>query len=495
MWVRSVMAAAQHSAAVALSGRGFSVEGAPNAWHSVEVGQDRLTRQELGWLLAQEARGAAKTLRSDIVRPTSTPTIVTKSDPEGAGVETTLDALDDAISMFAALQSGPQVQRRGRIDLAALLYAVAPLARIAMEPGAGTEVFGVEAELKRMLHVLVNHTNTSFSQQEAASPEVRIYRQGDWVRISVELGPDSSPTAELERRWLSRMTLRHGGKLDLVGGTLSILLPADGASDQSEVAELRKELEQAQQLGEAYARELATAFSSTDTSNSAGFSESSIPQASEFGVAVRFSTQLGRTLRRFSDSLRTEADTLRENGADITQLDFRLHGLNSLLLELSRAAETPEVEKPSALEFTSAVTDAVAELASRTERLGLSLTTELPSSLPGKSRKQAVALLLKSLLSHAIDASPRGSHISVRLSQVDDEVRVAIEDGGPVVPVASREALVAGRLDPTSVGRPPGVSLLLANAAVGSLGGCLLLGESSTGNALLQAVFPLYQLS
>jgi hypothetical protein len=217
---------------------------------------DRLTRQELSWLLAQEARGASKALRVGVTQLKQPLSTSAKAAPQ---VETTLDTLDDAIDMLTALQSGAAAGgRRGRIDLAALLYSIAPNARIAIEPGAGTEVFGEENELSRMLHVLVSQTNSSPSEgAETASPEISIRRERDWVRITVELGPDSSSTVELERRWLSRMATRHGGRLELDAGTQSIVLPADGASDRREVSELRKELEQAQQLGEAYARELA----------------------------------------------------------------------------------------------------------------------------------------------------------------------------------------------------------------------------------------------
>ena len=93
---------------------------------------------------------------------------------------------------------------------------------------------------------------------------MKIRRQGDFVRISADLGPDTAALGELERRWLSRMALRHGGSVELEGGTHSILLQADGAIDQREVTELRKELEQAQQLGEAYARELASVLAAGD---------------------------------------------------------------------------------------------------------------------------------------------------------------------------------------------------------------------------------------
>ena len=208
--------------------------------------QDRLTRHELSWLLAQEARGAARALREGVTQlkqpAAQEPRIV-----ESAPVETTLDALDDAITMLNALHSGSRSKsRRGRIDLAALLYEVAPNTRIAIEPGAGTEVFGQEDELRRMLHLLVHQSDAaSGSPGSAAAPEVKVRRQDSWVKISVELGPDAQGAAELERRWLSRMATRHGGWVELEGGTQSIFLPADGAADQREVVELRKELEQA----------------------------------------------------------------------------------------------------------------------------------------------------------------------------------------------------------------------------------------------------------
>src|ERR1700736_5317856 len=91
--------------------------------------------------------------------------------------------------------------RRGRIDLAALLWEVAPEARVSIEPGSGTEVFGEEAELRRMLHVMLGHGSGS-------GRAVIIRRQGDEVVFGVVLGPDTSATAETERAWLARMAVR-----------------------------------------------------------------------------------------------------------------------------------------------------------------------------------------------------------------------------------------------------------------------------------------------
>ncbi|HEX4477299.1 MAG TPA: sensor histidine kinase, partial [Polyangiaceae bacterium] len=107
----------------------------------------RLTRQELGWLLAQEARGAAKVLRQDVTLltqpPPADPMITTMPDLR---VETSLNVLDDAIGLLSELDApgSSSKVRRGRIDLATLLMELVPTASVSIEPGAGVEVFGEE---------------------------------------------------------------------------------------------------------------------------------------------------------------------------------------------------------------------------------------------------------------------------------------------------------------------------------------------------------------
>src|SRR5690606_9899411 len=111
-------------------------------------------------------------------------------------VDASLDALDDVMRMLSNLNvhrapaaSGPAAPpRRGRIDLAALLVEIAPDARVSIEPGSGTEVYGDEADFRRMLQLLLGH-----GSGEGASVTVR--REDDEVRVAVTLGPDSSPSA------------------------------------------------------------------------------------------------------------------------------------------------------------------------------------------------------------------------------------------------------------------------------------------------------------
>src|SRR5579859_6864557 len=153
------------------------------------MSRGKLTRQELGWLLTQEAQGAAERLRKGVTALTQAP------PPPGAdssGMDATLSALDDAMKMLSSLHNRPTGirGRRGRIDVASLLWEVAPEARVSIEPGSGTEVFGDEAELRRMLHVMLGHGSGTGST-------VAIRREGDEVVVSVVLGPDSSATAEI----------------------------------------------------------------------------------------------------------------------------------------------------------------------------------------------------------------------------------------------------------------------------------------------------------
>src|SRR6185503_10549155 len=103
--------------------------------------------------------------------------------------------------------------RRGRVDLTALLWEVAPEARVQIEMGEGTTVFGDETELRRMLQVLIAQGGDPTNLTGA--PEVSIHRVGADVSVRVNLGPETPVNFETERVWLSRMALRYGGRLEL----------------------------------------------------------------------------------------------------------------------------------------------------------------------------------------------------------------------------------------------------------------------------------------
>jgi signal transduction histidine kinase len=456
------------------------------------VSQERLTRQELSWLLAQEARGAAKALREGVTQLKQPLGVeIRQSD---ASVETTLDTLDDAINRLSELQSGPPSRaRRGRIDLAALLCQLAPNARIVMEPGAGTEVFGEEAELSRMLLLLVGQTHGNPTEPAvSAAPEVHIRRQDHWVRISVALGPDTSASAELERRWLSRMATRYGGQLELEGGMQSVLLPADGASDQREVVELRKELEQAQQLGEAYARELAAVFATGDLPSERDQVPDADVAAARFDLLVGTCAALLRLLGGWLEGLRSD---IRAAGQQLTYTPSmaqpvlqRFSDGMELLGELRRVAECPRQEAPTRVNIADLAREVASAAEARAARHGVKLTIDLPGVAETSVRPRALTLMLRSVLDQAIAATPRDSGVALRMRAIEGGFELRVDDGGPSVPENARADLLAYRLDPTSIGRPAGPALLIAATAAAYLGAPLSFGEAS-GHTFVAARF------
>jgi hypothetical protein len=413
------------------------------------VPQERLTRHEISWLLAQEARGAAKALRTEVqelrapgeARPTPPP------------VQTTLDALDDTIEMLSALNAERRGRgRRGRIDLAALLCEIAPSARIAIEPGSGTEVFGDEGELRRMLHLLVGQSTGNLPTR--AEAEITIRRQGDFVRIGTSLGPDTSALGELEHRWLSRMALRHGGSIELEGGTQSILLQADGASDQREVTELRKELAEAQQLGEAYARELASVLVSGDIRTES-------PPAS------------GREPGRF--------EGVRSACAAVRRLLRAVPATQELVAELGAVADVSADEAPSELDLGAILSQIARGLDGRAARAGVDLRVDTIGAVTVKKPKGLIELLVRSLLSQAIAATPRGGEVRATAMATELGPALAVADGGAAIPEASRQDILRHRTDPTALGRPAGIALVVADAIAATLDATLEVRDDGTG--------------
>jgi signal transduction histidine kinase len=460
-----------------------------NFWHDRGiVSQERLTRHEISWLLAQEARGAARALREGVTQlrqgPAAEPRIIT-SPGEGPAVETTLDALDDAISMLSDLNTGARgatKARRGRIDLAALLMDLSPNTRLAIEPGAGTEVFGDEQDLRRMLNMLVTQAGST----QGGAAEVKIRRQAEWVKISVELGPDAG-AQELERRWLSRMATRHGGWVELEGGTQSIFLPADGASDQREVVELRKELEQAQQLGESYARELASVLAAGDIRTEPP------PPMAHRGGAQRFETLQGaalglqRTLKGLVEGLRADASLatkeLGESSALAQNLQKRAAVVGEVSFDLALASDCPFDEAKSDVSVSDLVKTAVSDAEPRAARHGVTITVKGPAGLRLTTRPKLLLGLLRALLHHAISATPREGEVTLSAYSVETGVLISAQDGGPSVTEAHRANVMHNRVDPSAFGRPSGVALLIAEAAAESLGATLELRDGPDGQA------------
>lgn len=468
------------------------------------MSKGRLTRQELGWLLTQEAAGAAERLRKGVeTLKSNVPPPPDSSIPDpGLGVDTTLAALDDAMKMLSSLHQRPLSikGRRGRIDLASLIWEVAPEARVSIEPGSGTEVFGDEAELRRMLHVLLGHGSGSGSH-------VTIRRDGDFVRIAVTLGPDSSATAETERAWLGRMSIRYGGSYELESGSEVLSLPADGVDERNEREALRKELDEARKQGEAYARELAQVFAHGEepVSQSSYPPPLATPAAERLGTMSRFAGGIAAALRSMLSPVGRELQDLRSHAGhrsspDLSEsrgseLDERVEQIRRRLLlvqdfvaELAVVGELDIEENLGELDLVEIARAAVRALEARAARGGVELKVVIAPSdatramLRGAPR--AIGLLVRALVGHAITATPKGRTVVVTVGPHgagDAEglgARIVIDDGGTSLPASARRGLVALEVEPGTYGRPSAIPLYIASEIIAHHGGVLDLGDS-----------------
>jgi len=477
------------------------------------VSKGKLTRQELGWLLTQEAQGAAERLRKGVTALTQAPPA---PGVDASGVDATLSALDDAMKMLANLHQRPVNMRgrRGRIDLAAMLWEVAPEARVSIEPGSGTEVFGDEAELRRMLHVMLGHGSGSGSA-------VTIKREGDEVVIGVVLGPESSANAEAERAWLSRMAIRYGGRHELEGSTELLALPAEGVEARDDVAKLRKELDEARAQGEAYARELAAVWSAGEEAVAQSTAPPMAPSSADrHGAIARFAGGLAATLRamlspvgRELGELRTATASRRSSpdleAASRGELDERLEAIRRRLLtvqefvaELAAIGESDPHEPAREIDIVEAARSEVRSLETRAARSGVSLVMrvvpEESSAHPfARIAPRALAVVVRLLVGHAISASARGSSVAVtvHVAAENQGARLVVDDSGTTVPDVARRALLALEVEPGTFGRPSTVALFAAAEIASSHGARLEISDAPVdgaggGGVRVAVVFP-----
>ncbi len=448
---------------------------------------DRLTNQELSWLLTQEARAAAKTLRKDVARLSQAPEVIDVAPGE---IETSLDALDDAMRMLDSLNT--TYSKRGtrrRVDIAALVVDIVPDARLRLAPGSGTEVYGDEGDLRRMIQILVRQTGLNVGG--AAVPEVAIGREGDEVRVSVALGPETMSGDRSEHAWLNRMATRHGGRLELEGGQQSLVLPAEDVQDKKEMKALRKELEAAQQQGEAYARELAAVFAAGDSVEQAAVAPSTLPPPTEsLAPIAAFAAAVSDQLRTVATAMSREIESTNaraEPSRLAESMQYSQAQLQEILADLSRIIKLPLDELPQLVDVEALIREVVEEAEVRAGRYGIefriNISSKLELVLPRSSARAAIRLLLD----HGVAASPNEGKVSVSANLDGKCLVVTVDDSGPSVPSGARNAIVWQRIDPATLGRPRGVHLIIASSILSHIGGSLDIKDSSEGGARVVA--------
>lgn len=469
---------------------------------------ERLTRTELSWLFTQEARSAAERLRQG-VGLSNAPEALPPAPEEGSGgVESTLNRLDDAVKMLATLHGQPVARgRHGKIDIAALVWEIAPEARVQIEMGEGTTVFGDESELRRMLHVLMGQAGEPVGVH---APEMSVRREGDEVKIGVNLGPDKAPTFEAERQWLARMAVRYGGRLALEGSTQTLTLLADVDSRQQEVEDLKRELAAAQAQGEAYARELAAMVQRESPSSPPSAGDAAVaskptstvptrpshmpPSADGLVVLVAASRALTTRLRGIHAAINRDITPLREHKDDVGEIAAsvarHVTAASEIIADLARLGNCPVGELPAHVDVAQMLRSVVSGDAARASRREVTVQVEVPDHLEEVGPADSIRVLLQAMLEHAVSASPVGGTVVVCARQENNQIVVTFDDSGAHLPAIARVGVMSRDFEALAKGRPSSASLVTAQALAAHLSLVLELDDAPSGGARVRLRIP-----
>jgi two-component system OmpR family sensor kinase len=449
------------------------------------MGGDRLTKNELSWLFAQEARSAASKLRAGVSLPLEAGLPPSPDVESSGGVEGELNRLDEAVSALASLHGHPIPRgRRGKIDVAALLWEVAPEAKVQIEMGDGTTVFGDEAELRRMLQVLIAQSGDPSGG--SGTQEIAVRRKGDDVRVAVTLGPDTSATHETERAWLSRMAVRYGGRLDLEGGVQTLTLPADVDETKRELVNLKKELAAAQAQGEAYARELAALFSRGDTHagppSIVSRPSHRAPGDDSLAVLVAATRSVGAELRGILSTIGREIAPLRGHSGEVGEVagsvGRHVTAASEVLSDLARLGSCPLGELPRVVDVIELLRDVVREDAARSARHDVKVVVTGSESAHDVVPATALSVLLHALFTHALDATPPGETIAVHVDapppsaaneEGSQDISVTFHDAGAPLAPGALTGVLSREFETLAPGRRASVALIAAHAIAAHL--------------------------
>jgi signal transduction histidine kinase len=452
---------------------------------------------ELAWLLAQEARSAARKLRQGVGIPSGLEdSPVTIVEEGSGGVESTLNRLDEAVSALASLHGSAMPRgRRGKVDIAALVWEVAPEASVQIEMGEGTTAFGDEAELRRMLQVLIGQSGPPTSSK--GGPDISIRRDGDNILVHVGLGSENPAAFATERAWLARMATRYGGSIKLDGSSHTLVLPADVDMQRRELESLKKELAAAQAQGQAYARELAAVFARGETHSSGVPSVRSSPSQQPgagdgLAVLVAAARTLAAELRGLLSAIGRDMAPLRdasgEPGDIAASVGRHVTGASELVSDLARLGACPVGELPRHVDLSAVLRDVVSAQGSRAERHDVRVALSCPDEASAVVQAGAISVLLQALLDHAIDASPPGSEVGILLADHPDALSITFDDAGPPLPAHTKSVILSRDFEAIAQGRSAGLDLVMAYAVAAHLALPIELEESPQRGARIRVL-------
>jgi two-component system, OmpR family, sensor histidine kinase CiaH len=176
-----------------------------------------------------------------------------------------------------------------------------------------------------------------------------------------------------------------------------------------------------------------------------------VPIREGFEAQRRFVADASHELRTPAALIRANAEVLEREGlvaddgrdlvSDVIAEADRLGGLVGDLLQLSAWDETQMTVTPVPLDAAALAADTVRGATALAAERGVTLAVDAPAPALALADRDRVVQLLLILVDNAIDHSPRGGTVTVRVRRTGRDVAIDVEDEGPGIPEAEQERI------------------------------------------------------
>ena len=229
-----------------------------------------------------------------------------------------------------------------------------------------------------------------------------------------------------------------------------------------------------------------------------------VPIREGFEAQRRFVADASHELRTPAALIRANAEVMEREGlvtgdgtallADVIAEADRLGGLVGDLLQLAAWDETHLTIVPGPIDAAALAADTVRGARALAAERGVGLEVDVAGPAPATADRDRLIQLLLILVDNAIDHSPAGETVTVRVRRADGVVVIHVDDRGPGIPPAERERIfepftrLSGTTRHGSGGT--GLGLAIARRIVDAHGGTIRADSPAAGGARFTVSLP-----
>lgn len=229
-----------------------------------------------------------------------------------------------------------------------------------------------------------------------------------------------------------------------------------------------------------------------------------VPVRDSFEARRRFVADASHELRTPAALIRANAEVLDREGLvdndgrplleDVIAEADRLGGLVGDLLQLAAWDDTSMTIAPVELDAAALIADTVRGATALAAERGVTLQTDAPAPAIAVADRARVVQLLLILVDNAIDHSPVGGVVTVRVGRQARAVSIEVDDQGPGIAEADRERIFEAFTRLTGTTRHgsggTGLGLAIARRIVDAHGGTIRADSPEQGGARFTVELP-----